>query len=326
MTTMNSQLGWKKETTYGTPVTVDRFLEFNKYGVRARQGRTESNGQRVGTLVDRSDRTEPYPLGAAGPIEFDVPTKGFGGLLELMMGSVSTGSVTDSNYTHTGTIGSLLGKMATIQANKPFHPSGTSQPVTLHGAKVTDWEFAIDAEGVLVCTLGIDAEEEDTSTSLATASYPTDFRVFNWVGGSITVAASSVELKRWGMSCNNNLDTSRYYLRGSALKKEPTANARRVIGTTFQADWVDLTQYNRFKSSTRAGMFAEVKATFNGPIAHGGTTLPQLEITLPACRFDDVQADIDGPAALMQDITCKVMYDGTNSPVTITYRTTDATA
>lgn len=325
MTTMNTQLGWKKETTYGTPVTVDRFLEFNRYQVRAKQGRVESQGLRSGGVVDRSDRTEPYPMGAEGPIEIDVPTKGFGGLLELMLGSIATAGPTDSNYTHTATIGSLLGKSATIQANKVFHPSGTSQPVTLHGAKVTDWALSMDAMGTLLCSLGIDAEEEDTSTSLATVAYPSDTRIFSWVGGSITVAGTSVEMTRWGVNCNNSLNTSRYYVRASALKKEPTASGRRQISTTFQADWTDLTQYNRFKSATRAGMFAQIIATFDGPIAHGGTTVPRLEVTLPACRFDDVQADIDGPGELTQDVTAKVMWDGTNSPVTITYRTTDVT-
>jgi len=325
MTTMNTQLGVVDETVYGTPVTVTRFFEFNAESIKLAQGRTESNALRTGTRVRRSDRFEPYRVGASGDLMLDVPTKGFGFFLKHMLGTVATGTVVDSNFTHTGTVGSLLGDFFTVQVARPFNPAGTVQPFTYHGGKITGWDLSCDVDGVLVATLSCDFEDEDTSTGLASASYPSDYRVFSFSGAALTIGGASIEVKNVQVSATNELDTDRRYLRASSLKKEPVENGMRPIEWSCTADFSDLTQYDRFRSATRVGTLAQLIATFDGPVAHGGATLPRLEITMPACRFDAVDVNVSGPDALMQDLSGVALFDGTNSPVTITYRTTDST-
>lgn len=324
MTTLNTQLGIAAETTYGTPVTVTRFYEYDSESIRLQQGRVNSMALRTGTRVQRSDRFEPYRIGAAGSVVMPVPTKGFGLMLTQMLGTSTIGTVTDSNYTQTHTIGSLLGDFFTLQLARPFNPSGTVQAFTYHGCKVTDWSLSCDIDGFLTAEIGIDAEDEDTSTALATASYPTDFRCFSFTGASATFGGSAIELKNFKVSCDNALDTGRRYLRSSSLKKEPVENGMRTIEWSATADFSDLTQYNRFASATRAGALAAIVATFDGPVAHGGSTLPRLEVTIPAARFDAVDVNVSGPEALKQDISGVGLFDGTNSAVTVTYRTTDS--
>ena len=326
MTTLNTQLGIVDESTYGTPVTVTRFYEYDSESIQLQMGRTESAALRSGTRVMRSDRFEPYRIGAAGRVQLAVPTKGFGLFLKHMFGTAAIGSVTDSNYTQTFTVGSLLGDFFTLQLARPFNPAGTVQPFTYHGGKVTDWTLSCDLDGFLTADIGCDFEDEDTSTSLATASYPSDFRCFSFVGAAATIGGSSIELKNFSVSMNNALNTDRRYLRASALKKEPVEDGMRTVEWSATADFSDLTQYNRFASATRAGALAAIVATFDGPIAHGGTTLPRLEVTIPAARFDAVDVNVSGPQALMQDMSGVGLFDGTNSPVTVTYRTTDAAA
>lgn len=326
MTTLNTQLGIVDESTYGTPVVVTRFYEFNSESIQLQMGRVESAGLRTATRVLRSDRFEPYRIGAAGRVNLDVPTKGFGLLLKHMMGTAAIGTITDSNYTQTFTVGSLLGDFFTLQLARPFNPAGTVQPFTYHGCKVTDWTLSCDLDGFLTADVGIDAEDEDTSTGLATASYASDTRCFSFVGASATIASTSIELKNFSVSGNNALDTDRRYLRSSALKKEPVENGMRTYEWSATADFSSLDQYNRFNSATRAGAVAAIVATFDGPIAHGGTTVPRVEVTIPVARFDAVDVNVSGPEALMQDMSGVALFDGTNSPVTITYRTTDAAA
>lgn len=326
MTTMNTQLGVVDESTYGTPVTVTRFFEFNSESVKLEQGRVESAGLRSGTRTLRADRFEPYRIGAAGDVVMDVPTKGFGFFLKHMLGTVATSAVVDANYTHTGTEGSLLGDHFTMQLNRPFNPAGTNQAFTYHGCKITGWELAADTDGVLVATLSIDAEDEDTSTALATASYPSDYRVFSFVGASLTIGGTSVEVKDFSVSAENGLNVERRYLRGSSLKKEPVEDGMRTYEWSCTADFSALTQYDRFRDAARANTLAAIVATFDGPVAHGGTTLPRLTVTIPAARFDAVDFNVSGPEALMQEMSGVATFDGTNSPVSIAYRTTDATA
>jgi Phage tail tube protein len=325
MTTMNTQLGVVDESTYGTPVTVTRFFEYNTFGVKLEQGRVESVGMRPSGRTQRSDRFEPYRIGASGPVVFDVPTKGFGFFLKHMLGTVGTTGPTDSNYVHTGTEGSLLSDFFTMQVNKPLHPAGTTQAHTYHGCKITKWELGCDVDGVLMCTLDIDAEDEDTTTGLASASYPTDYRIFSFAGASLTIAAGATEVTNFKVSCDNGLKTDRRYMRTSSLKKEPTENAMRKYEWSCTVDHSALTNYNYFRDAARANTVAAIVATFNGPIAHGGATLPKVIVTIPVARFDEVEFDIAGPDGLVDAISGVALWDGTNSPVSIAYTTTDVT-
>ncbi len=325
MTTMDTQLGVKDESTYGTPVTVDRFFEYNAWGVKLQTGRTESGGMRSGMRTQRSDRQEPYRIGATGTMELEVPTKGFGFWLKHMLGSVSTAGPTDSNYTHTAIEGSLLGDFFTAQVNKPFHPAGTSQPHTYHGGKIPSWELACDVDGVLMFNATLDFEDEDTSTALASASYPTDYRVFTFAGASVTIDAGSIEVRDFRCGADLGLNVDRRYLRGSSLKKEPTEETMRVYSASFMVDHTDLTVYNFFRDAAAANTVGAIEATFNGPVAHGGTTLPSLVVTIPEFRFDQVDFDISGPDGLVDSVAGVGLDDGTNSPMTIAYTTTDVT-
>jgi hypothetical protein len=325
MTTMNTQLGVIDEVTYGTPVTVTRFFEYNTFGVKVVPGNTESKALRRNQRTARADRTEPYIVGAEGPVEFDVPTKGFGFWLKHMLGTVGTTGPTDANYVHTGTEGSLLGDFFTMQVNKPLNPAGTDQAHTFEGCKIKSWELKCDVDGVLVCTLEIDAEAESTAVGLATAVYPTTYRVFSWVGGSVTFAAGAVELKSFSVKCENNLDTDRRFLRGNQLKKEPLESGMRNYTWTAEAEHTALTNYQRSISTTQVGKQAAIVATFQGPIAMAGTTLPQLVVTIPAARFDSVEFDVSGPEGLMDVMSGVALSDGTNSPVSLAYTTSDVT-
>lgn len=325
MTTMNTQLGVVDESTYGTPVTVTRFFEFNSFDFDGDYGRVESKGMRPSGRTQRSDRWEPYANGATATLGLDIPTKGFGFFLKHMQGAVGTAGPTDSNYVHTGTEGSLTGDFFTTQVNVPLHPAGTNQALTLHGCKISDWEIGCDAEGVLVGSLELDAEDYDTSTGLASASYPSDYRVFSWAGGALTIDAASVEVSNFKVSCSNELDVDRRYLRANPLKKEPIENGMRTYEWSCTADFVDLTQFNRVRSATRLGALGAIVATFDGPVVHAGATLPRFTVTIPAARFDTGTPSISGPEGIQLDLSGVATWDGTNSPVSLAYRTSDVT-
>ena len=63
MTALLQQFGMKVESTYGTPVTVDRFYELSGESLRMDVGRTRSAGLRSGQTFDRTDRFLPFKTG-----------------------------------------------------------------------------------------------------------------------------------------------------------------------------------------------------------------------------------------------------------------------
>jgi hypothetical protein len=325
VTTMLTQFGTANESTYGTVATPTRFFEFSDESIVADNQRAESEGMRVGLRTPRADRSEPFRVGASGSVNLDVTTKGFGFWLPHMLGSIATAGPTDSNFTHTATEGALVGRFFTAQLGRPFVGTSTVQPFTYSGCKLTGWELAADLDGLLTCRLDIDARDEDTTTGLATASYPSDHRVFVWAGGSMTVGGSNVDISNFRVSADLGMDTNRRFMRSSVAKKEPLEDSMRSYEWSFTAEFDSITQFDRVRAANRAAMFAQIVATFDGPVAHGGTTLPRLQVTMPECRFDAGNPVVSGPGKIMVEFSGVARTPNSGSPMTITYRTTDTT-
>lgn len=325
-TASQAQFGIKKETTYGTPLTVDRFFEFVSEKIKLETGRVTASGLRSGTRVARADRVAPYHMGAAGPVSFEVLSKGFGAWLELMLGSVGTTGPTDGKYTHTGTVGSLLGKSFTAQSNRPFFPTEADQAVTWQGCKVASWKLSNTVDGLLLLEIEVDAQDEATGTALATASYASGtVEPFTFLGGQVSIGGSSVDVTDISISCNNNLKTDRRYLRSSGLKKEPVETAWREIEVEVTLDWDSLTQYNRVAALTASGTQAQVVSTWTAPTLIGAASYPTVVATMPAVQFDEIEAATEGSDPIMQKLKAVVKFDGTNSPISLAYGSADVT-
>lgn len=318
------QLGVKAESTYGTPVTVDRFFEYTSESMKLEMGRTKGAGLRSGGRWERTDKRLPYRLGASGSVAMPVPTKGFGFWLKQAFGSAdSVVGPTDSNYTQTHVGATKLGDMFTMQLNRQTSDEA-NQAFTYHGCKVTAMELSLEPEGVLMASFDLDAEDEDTSTSLASVSYTSGDREFSWANCSLTIAAAAMELTSFKFRLETPMNTARRLIRGSALKKQPLENDRWKATMELGLEFANTTQYARFQASAIASALGAVVFTADGDVAHGGTTVPRLEITMPNADFSEV----DGPNASDRDIvtttfTVEALHDGSSEAVTATYRTTD---
>lgn len=319
------QLGVKAESTYGTPVVVDRFFEYVSESMKLDMARTRSAGLRSGQRIGRTDRFLPYRKGASGSVTMEVPTKGFGFWLKQATGSPdAVSAAVDSNYTQTHIIATLLADMFTMQFNRQTTDEA-NQAFTYHGCKVLAMELSIEPEGILMGTFELDAEDEDTSTGLASVSYTSDYRVFAWQNAAVTIATVAVPMTSYKLRIENPLNVDRRLISGSALKLQPLENADRLVTVTMGLEFTSTTQYARFQSATAAGALAAVEATFDGDVAHAGTTVPRLVVTTPKVDFEAV----DGLVAADKDriaytISGTALYDGSSEALTITYRTTDA--
>lgn len=305
------QLGVKTETVYGTPVTVDRFFEYNgdPIPVRPIPGRTEGNPLRTGSRARRAARVVPYMDHAEGTVELDVMNDGFGFWLEHLLPSVVTTGA--GPYTHTateGTSSALVGNSFTAQFNAPFHPAGTNQAITYSGGKIPKWSLGSDVDGMLVLSLDMWFQSMTTATALATASYPADLTNFAWSHGAVTVGGSAFVITSFNVEVDQGYKLDRKGIRGDSASQEPTPGALGV-SWSLEADFDSLTQWNRVHSTTVSGLSAEIEATFTN-----GTDV--VVLTVPGARFDDF--DFGGEAyALAQSLSGVGEYNGTDSPVTL---------
>lgn len=330
MTAGLAQWGVKAETTYGTPVTVDRFMALIEDGLEPVYEVVEAEDEMyAGSLVQRVSQADPYIAGVSGSIKAYVPTSGFGLYLKHALGAASVGTVSDSNYTQTHTLSGQgkYGLSLTGQSGRPLNPSGTVQPFTWHGLKILSLELALEREGFLTTTIEFDGEDVGTGVALATASYPAiaaGAQKFPWRTATLEVDSSAVEVTAFSVKVTWPMKTDRRYLRGSALKKEPVVSGKAMVEWSFEADFADLSDYNRFAGTNIDDRIGAIDFAITGIAALGGTTLPQLTVSLPAARWDAGPPTVSGYDPLIYSASGIALDNDSDEPITITYRTTDA--
>lgn len=325
---LTTQLGFKDESTYGTAVTVDRFAEYESESIGPDRATIESPVMRSGTRGMREDRFIPYVPSCSGGITMPVLTKGFGWWLKHMLGASSTGTVSDSTYTHTGTIATLCGDSFTLQLNRPLGACGdTDQAFTYEGGKITDWTLSCEQGGYVKAEMNMVFEAGTTATGLASASYPTGMELMPFGASSLTLAGSAFPVKQWSVSCNNGLKTDRMHVRGSYQIKEPIESAFREVTFSATCDYEALADvYNRVVSSTASGSMAAVVITSLGPTLAGVSAYPGLIITMDKVRFDEGHPNVSGPDMTEIAITGKALIPASGTWLSVAFRSVDATA
>ena len=316
---LSAQLGLAEESAYGTYSAPTRFVLFEKEGLKLAIARDEL-GALLGetTTVLRSDRWAAGAKDVAGPISLKVLTKGFGMLFKHTLGAVAI-TTPDGGLNardHTATLADLAGKSLSIQVGRP-DAGGVVRPFSYMGVKVEGWELSNSVNNFLELALNTDGRDEDTAQVLAAASYASAARALHWVGGAVTIAGAPFKLKTVKLKGTNGLDGKRYSL-NSQLKDEPGQEKLREITGELEAEFLDLTAYNRFVN----GELAPVVATWRGPLIEGALYY-QVQVSLPVCRFDGDTPQVDGPGKLTQKLPFKVLSDGAQQPITLIYRTTD---
>lgn len=320
-----SQFGLGDETTYGTYAAPTRFLEFENETMALQQEFAESPGMRASNRVQRTDRVRVNKTGATGSVQFPaVQTKGFGLLFKAMVGKaavVTTTSGGTNSRDLTYTLGDPYGLSSTLQVGRP-DVSGTVQPFSYLGCKVTSWTLSNDASGYV--SLGTDwfAQDETTSQSLASASYASGtVEDLFYQDGTLNVASGAVSVTNVEITGSTAIATDRRFIRSSTLVKEPIIAGMYEVTGSFTMEFESLTQYNRFTGNT----IGQLDVTWTAPTAIEASIFPALKVTLPKVQFRGTTPNVSGPGIVTMTAPFKALYDGSNEPITILYRTADTT-
>ena len=320
---IGSWLGIKKESTFNTAVTVDRFYEFNSESTKYSKNTVVGQGLRSGGLVPRANRRVVTTFASEGDFEIDLPSRGLGLLLSLATGSVPTGTSANGAYTYAFTPQDLLGDSFTTQVAVPQY-GGTLTYKTLTGCKIGSFELSVGAGEIAKGKFTLDGagftSGSSTSATPAYSNFATT-NLFHFAQGSITdnVSTTYANIKDFSLSVDNTLKTDRYNLGSAGAKAEQIINGFRAITGTITAEFTDTVLLDKFIADTTAGL----KVSFTGGTI--GTTTELLEVVIPAAKFDGDTPAVQGPGTIDVSFTFTVYDDGTNAPFTINYRTLDST-
>jgi hypothetical protein len=315
-----AQLGAKAETTPGTYSAPDHFYEFTSVAVGLQQDEIESAALRAGNRALRSDRRKNNRKGVGGQISKPLMNKQDGLLWKAMLGTVAITTPTGGTLTrrHTHTIGDLYGQSLTLQAGIP-DVAGTVQPFSWLGCKFTEWEISQELDDFAMMNLTVDGWDEATSQGLAAASYSTGLELFAFDTCTIQVAGANFDTRSFRLTGNNGLDTERYSVRSSTLKKEQVPAALISITGELEGEFESLTAYNRFVNKTVVAL----SATWTSATVIEGSFVYKVTITIPAVRFDGQTPEVSGPDIVGQPLPFTVLYDGSAELITVTVDTTD---
>lgn len=280
-----AQLGWKSESTYGTAVVVDKFhAGFLSESIQQQIARIESQGKRAGRRTNHA--WVPGAKTVGGQVSLELWDEPASTLLRHMFGTIATSGA--GPYTHTASPGDLSSQSLTFEVGRP-DGGGTVRSFVYAGCKIPTWTLSSDVGSIPTLQLDVSAQSEATGGSLASASYPTA-APFVFTQASIDIAGTEVTtVNSASLTANSNLATARHRL-NSANINEQLEDGTRVYNGTIDAEFEDLTAYNRFVSGTEAAL---VFAFDNGT--------DSLTITMNV-RFDGETPTVPDSGRLMQPL------------------------
>jgi len=337
---LDAQFGCKNESTVGTKVTVDRFFNFDSSALTFEPTYLDGVGLQAGRKYKSVNQTGIARRSASGQVQIPVMTKGFGWFWQHFIGSAGTAVVTSGGtlaYDQYHTPGPLLGKSFTAQVGKPEPRTGTVKPATYNGCKVQDWSLTFADNAKTMASFTVDAWDEDTVTSLAVASYPTnnvqwDFSnvtVFNiggtpaTSGGKTTIsggAAVQAVVTSLTLTGTNSMANQRYGLGNAGTKKEQLENNFVNIAGSFKAEF----DSSNFLTQFAAGTSTALQITSVGSIIESSTHFT-LDIILPTVKITKAPVAVTGPDIVTMDgeFTVYDPDDGSNPPIQVHIISTD---
>ena len=290
-----AQFGFVSETTYGTAVTVTKFVPLVSESIVEAIPRIESAGIIAGKRVLHSDQWDPGIPAIAGDVGLELYQQGVGTLFRHMFGSV-TSSTTGGVGTHTFSPGDLTGQSMTVQVGRP-QTNGVVTPFTYAGVKVASWEIGIVPGENVTLGLSVVAKTSTTGTALATATYLTGgarpFRPQGQGAAGVSISGASACVRALTINGDNGLDTERRCVGQNSID-EPLEASPRSYGGTATIEFSSTAQYQRFAQGGEYPITFSILATSTAAIS----------VSMNA-RFDGTTPGVSGPGLVLVDYPFK---------------------
>lgn len=310
-----AQLGFAAETTWGTPVTVTKFIPLVSESITKDVARIESSGILAGRRVLSTNQYTGADVTVSGDINMELPLQGVETLWKWALGSCTTTSTGGTApFTHLLVPGDLSDDHLTVQVGRP-DTGGSVDAFTYSGMKCASWELAAKAGELVTVSFSTVGKDEATNTALASASFTNGVdQSFTYVNGSISIGGSSVSVKEFTLRGDNGLDVDRRFI-GPRTISEPLEAARREYTADLLLEWEGMTQYNRFIAGTSHALTATFAAGSDAAFA-----------VIANVRFDGTTPNVQGMEILEQPVPVKCVGGTDDVALSVAITSRGATA
>lgn len=297
-TQFDCSIGLKKETTYGTAVTVDKFYEFTEEDLAWQPNFVDGGAMRYGSRIAAADRHVLVKDACGGSFTVEAMTKGLGALFEAALG-VGTSTIIGAGpaYQQLFTPTTQAMPSYTIQKGIPPIGGGAVNAHTFSGMVCTGFEFSVDNSGVPTFKFNWAGKGISTAIGYAAASYPASNGLLTFVNGSITVGGSPTlptatalasggtavaNVRSASFTWENNLDSEGYNFGNAGQRGRAPVIGLRAGSGSLVVDYNDNTMRDAYLNQTNLA----IVLTFQGTVAITGSNYPTIQITLPCVRLD----------------------------------------
>ena len=246
-----AQVGFKAESSWGTGVTVDRFLPFISETFKASKGRLEADSIYAGRLVRDSEQWDEGAIEAGGDLNFDVFAFGQGLIWKHLIGAAAV--VGAGPYTTTYNPTNLDGLGMTFQIGKPDR-GGTVRPWNFIGCKAKSWELSCEAGAAarLKTTWSAKDLDKDGTPALQAFAPPAALQRLKWSHATVaSVHGVSPKVKSITFKGENGIEDDRLFL-GSATIDEQDEVELRQYGGEVEVEFANETLFDAFWNAAEA--------------------------------------------------------------------------
>ena len=315
-TQLDAQVGFKKEGTYGTAVTVDSFVEFTSESLTWMPTFAQGSGMRVGQRMDYSDRRVLVKEEVGGSFSVELQSKGLGKLIEAAFGGTGTstqiGATVAYQQVFTPTTTDPVNSY-TIQKGIPPLGGGAANPVTFNGMVCTGFDLAVDNAGIPSLTFNWMGKGYSTATSLATASYPAAVQQLSFIHGAVTIGGTvtpptttalasggtaAANVRDINLTFENGLDSEGFNLGGAGGRTRIQALGRRALTGSMTVEYTA----NTLRDAWLAQTDLAIVLTFATTTAIEGSNFPTFQVTIPVVRLEGDIPQTNGGDVVTQSI------------------------
>lgn len=341
-TQLDSSVGIKKETVFGTPVTVDRFPEFLSESLEWKPEYMTGRGLRVGSRVQRADRRQLGRQHVEGDVSLEACARGLGIFFEALMGQATSTIIgAGPAYQHLFTLTNTDPfPTYTIQKGIPLLGGGAVQAATFSGMACTRGTITSAVGEIVKLDTSWFGKQVSTAIAYAAPSYAaaSSQELFTFLHGSITLGTSAVtppttvalasggdavaNVKDFTVTIDNKLDTSGYtYGSNGTLGRRPTLGATEISGK-LTAEFDSVTNRDYFLANTTVS----VTMTFVTATELQTGVYNTLQIVLPAIKLDGDTPKAVSDGIVTQDLGFTVLDNAVDAPVYVVLRNLDTVA
>lgn len=313
----DARVGIATEVTYGTRVAPARYLALTAEDLGFTVNRYFSPA--IGTGMWGRPSVVTSKVGS-GSLRGDVPTVGFGYLVNSLHGNTVTPVQQASTiaYLQTHTLDSPPSRSYSIQVQTPPVTSATLIPHDMLGVMLSGVTFSWSAEGVLSYNFPAIVRNIDITQSNAAYTAPAAYTLFPYMGGAVTIGgvAEAGIVGDGSFALEYSLRQA-YELGTSGLIAKPVLTDKPRASGTFSADFNSNANLSRALDNT----IADVVLTFTGPLIVG-SHYSEITITFPDCVFTTGRGTVDGPGPVGQTVSFE-SASATGDPPIITIKSTE---